>query len=277
MTSRSWVFTLNNYTENDEQFFKDLDSKYTCFGKEMGENGTPHLQGFIIFSRAYRLTQLKKLHTGAHWEKAKACDAGNYCMKDQDYFLKDLREQGKRTDIQEYVEFVKAHPKERDAAITHPAMYMKYHGGTQRLIAQLAPQRSEKPEVIWIYGPTGIGKTRFVYDTNEDIWSISFHNGFWLGYNFQAVALWDDFRPSDIKFNLLLKFLDRYPFDLNIKGGSAPFTSMKIFITCHSHPEDLYAGTGEEIRQLLRRVDQIIKLSEELSQLSPSDVLATFV
>lgn len=91
MSSRCWCFTLNNYSSDDEKFLKDITKNYLVYGKEESKEGTPHLQGFIIFKRTYRLPQLKKLHAKIHWEVAKTPDAENYCMKDQDYYVEDNR------------------------------------------------------------------------------------------------------------------------------------------------------------------------------------------
>lgn len=82
--AKTWVFTLNNYTEQEYTQIKSLVGvSKGIVGKEVGENGTPHLQGTITFKKAYRLTALKKLLPRAHWEACKAVDASwNYCMKD---------------------------------------------------------------------------------------------------------------------------------------------------------------------------------------------------
>lgn len=51
-----WQFTLNNYTEDDiekiQETMKDI-GEYV-FETEIGENGTPHLQGYIEFIRKKR-------------------------------------------------------------------------------------------------------------------------------------------------------------------------------------------------------------------------------
>ena len=64
-TCKRWCFTLNNWTEGEQQLLKDvLESEhcsYGVFGRETGEEGTPHLQGYVIFADAKNLRQAKQL------------------------------------------------------------------------------------------------------------------------------------------------------------------------------------------------------------------------
>lgn len=50
----TWVFTYNNWTEDDEAFLQELtfpsaDRKVAsiAWSREIGKKGTPHLQGFL--------------------------------------------------------------------------------------------------------------------------------------------------------------------------------------------------------------------------------------
>ncbi|GAC77771.1 replication protein [uncultured marine virus] len=64
--SKHWVFTCNNYTkENIELICNDSSIKRYSFQEEVGDSGTPHLQGYLEFITKRRpLNQFKDL--GAH-------------------------------------------------------------------------------------------------------------------------------------------------------------------------------------------------------------------
>ena len=84
--SKRWCFTLNNWTQLElEQMVKIFamrDIEY-IFGKEIGESGTAHLQGYIESKTKIRPSSLK-LSKRIHWEKCKGNRASNikYCRKE---------------------------------------------------------------------------------------------------------------------------------------------------------------------------------------------------
>lgn len=81
MRARNWVFTLNNYTQDE---IKDL-AQQECylFQEETGENGTPHLQGILCFKNPMSLSSMKKINERAHWEVCKNKIASiQYCSKE---------------------------------------------------------------------------------------------------------------------------------------------------------------------------------------------------
>lgn len=87
---RKWCFTINNYDEEDidtlSHTFSEKGWKY-IIGREVGENGTPHLQGFLETKSAIRFKTIKKLMPRAHIEKTKGTINDNikYCSKDGDF------------------------------------------------------------------------------------------------------------------------------------------------------------------------------------------------
>lgn len=113
--SKTFVFTLNNYDEAElESLRKGLqaEARYAIVGKEVGESGTPHLQGYVSFSKTKRFTGVKKLvGDRAHIEKAKGNEQSNfdYCSKQGDYEEFGHRSSpGKRSDLDAFCDAVKA-------------------------------------------------------------------------------------------------------------------------------------------------------------------------
>lgn len=85
--ARNWCFTLNNPPEGErDRILLWAGVKYIVVGNEVGESGTPHLQGFVSFSSQLRFNKVKLLLPTAHWEIARdAPQAAEYCKKDGDY------------------------------------------------------------------------------------------------------------------------------------------------------------------------------------------------
>lgn len=89
--SNYWCFTLNNYTDDILVQMEHCFALHQCnavVGKEIGESGTPHLQGYVEFkARSRPLEKFKDWAKKAHWEKRKGkrMQAAIYCSKDGDY------------------------------------------------------------------------------------------------------------------------------------------------------------------------------------------------
>lgn len=84
--AKRWCFTLNNPTEEERSSIvlklEELSTLY-IIGDEVGESGTPHLQGYVEFSKKIRPVVPIGI-TGVHWEKVRGTRNDNitYCRKD---------------------------------------------------------------------------------------------------------------------------------------------------------------------------------------------------
>lgn len=255
--TNKWTFTINNYTEKDIEKLKRFEVSYICIGKETGENGTDHLQGFVIWKRSYRLTGLKKLMPTAHWEPAMMTDAMNYCFKEDDeVYIKDNRRQGSRRDIDLAYDSAEKNLKNKEFLVLRPSLQaIKVF---DILKSRMQPDRNFKPLVTWVYGPTGLGKTRKVVEIEKDLWISNHELKWWDGYENNEAILLDDFRASCCEFVKLLRILDRYQMNVEVKGGFRVLNSKRMWITSCSKPGMIYIDKqDEEIDQLLRRIDNI--------------------
>jgi hypothetical protein len=112
-----------------------------------------------------------------------------------------------------------------------------------------------------VWGESGLGKTKKVYDEFgiENVFSVDDFQ--WLGENYlqQKVYLFDDFRAGDVKFNKLLKICDRYPVSLPVKGSHIPLNSSYIIITSNKSIQETFDFEKhiEDVHQLERRVCEV--------------------
>jgi len=87
--SRNYCFTVNNYdgilTEPDWEDLQRAGAKYLVFQEEIGEQGTPHLQGYIAFEQPKTMQQVCDLIEGASVRAAKGSADQNtvYCTKEE--------------------------------------------------------------------------------------------------------------------------------------------------------------------------------------------------
>lgn len=172
----SWKFTLNNYTDADITMVKNWATQCTRLvcAKEVGAEGTAHLQGGMTLRRAKRFPAMKTLCERMHWEIAILAEEDLYCMKEgSEVFVNvDNGQQGKRTDLDDVAEALKTESVV-EVARRFPTTYMKFHAGINALGAALAEQdlpvyEERRWPLMWtaeheciLWGPEGTGKTVF--------------------------------------------------------------------------------------------------------------------
>lgn len=262
---RNVCFTLNNYSEEDLNKLKSLECKYIVIGKEIGKSKTKHLQGYIEFYNQKDFSWLKKFNERIHWEKryGTSKQASDYCKKeDKEAFEKGtISRPGSRTDLQEAYKEIEESNKIRNVIATRPNHQVIKT--MKEYLTYSEKGRTDKPNVIWIYGPTGIGKTKLAHELIEGDVYIKDETKWWEGYDNHETCIIDDFRGSQMKLTNLLRLLDRYENRVEIKGGSRQFKCKKIIITSIKSPYDVYNFGEEPIKQLIRRLDQIIELPQK--------------
>lgn len=139
--AKRWCFTVNNPTNEEQSALRNnappegSTYSYLVFGREVGESGTPHLQGFLILETKLRLRQVKQLSglQRAHLEVSRGTpqEAATYCKKDGDYdeYGELSTGQGTRTDFEALKEWIKEQdpaPTRSDLAENFPSLYGRY-------------------------------------------------------------------------------------------------------------------------------------------------------
>lgn len=157
--SKNWVFTLNNYTQDERQSLLSIVGRHhvswIILGYERGANGTPHIQGYVQFSRRKRLTQVKAaISPRAHVERRHGTheQAREYCLKDGDFAEfgqpdhdgERIGNAGAFADFCNWVaEYHRDHgsnPTERAIANAFPALFVRYSRALFALSTHLCPR-----------------------------------------------------------------------------------------------------------------------------------------
>ncbi len=79
---RMWFITINNYTEAEENFIKNDDTKIYVYQCEEGEEKTPHIHAFLEYRNARFFSAMKLKYPRAHILKVRSKEAViRYCSK----------------------------------------------------------------------------------------------------------------------------------------------------------------------------------------------------
>lgn len=277
--SAGWVFTVNNYCKKDVRTLKYLaEAKgnsvaYMIFGKEKGEKGTPHLQGYVHYQTRKRFSTVKKmldLSTKPHLEALRGTpqQASDYCKKESDYWehgeLPEDAGQGKRNDLMEIKhkidggDTVDSLGRDDD----HFGSYVRYARNLSRYEDSLAGPRTFKSQVVVFYGDPGTFKS-FSANRFKDSYEVVRPSGknqpVWFdGYipREHTTVCFDDFYGW-MPFHNLLQLCDRYQCRVQAKGATKQFRPSFVVFTSNTHPQQWYNEPSLRYAALERRIDQL--------------------
>lgn len=141
---------------------------------------------------------------------------------------------------------------EVDIATDYFGVWIKYNQGFKRYKLLKANKRDYKTNVIVVQGPTGTGKSRWAMEQYPDAyWKC---NGMWWdGYETQESVIIDEFYGW-LPWNLLLRLCDRYPMQVEVKGGAVNFVAKTIVIISNKRADAWYPN--QYFDALARRVDE---------------------
>lgn len=283
MAAKNWVFTLNNYSIDEESQMQVSHPEVTfiVYGHEVGENGTPHLQGYVELSKRMSVQQLKRMFDvpRLHLEVRRGTQrqAIDYCKKDGN----DIYERGTpstgpgrptaaKNKLLPFIPLVK-HSLSEFASHPEASFHLLRHAKEYVSLCESPRKRTDPLTVRWYWGPTGSGKTRRAFDEAEAAGIEPFvksGNFKWFdGYEGHQFVIFDDFRDAHCEFGWLLRLLDIYPLTVEIKGGTRQWKPKTVVITSPMPPEECYrtmqaTDKYDKISQLLRRITIVEHITE---------------
>lgn len=266
--SRKWQVTLNNPSDRDLthesiktkiQGIKSI--KYYCLADEIGlETHTPHTHIFIYCSRL-RFSTLKRMFPDGHIERAYGTAEENraYVRKDGKWAKDEKADTsvagtfeewgeipkepgaGYRTDMSEIYEQIYNGASNAEIMAKNPeaAQYInKMDKIRQEILESEYRETWRNLTVIYIFGPTATGKTRYVMEKH--------------GYG-------SVYRVTD--------YLDGYPLSLPARYANRQACYEIVYIISNIDLKDQYvnvqAKEPETWRAFLRRIHQVVEYRKD--------------
>lgn len=259
--SRAYVFTLNNYTEEEELYLqRELECQFLVYGREKGASGTPHLQGFIYFGNARSFSAVRKLLPRAHVEVCKrVADSIRYCRKDGDVFEKGIEPQKNGGDTA--LEIAAKNKRLREVPLEELVRTGELSLNQvpiikkARVILDQENSLYEHDQVrgVWIYGPPGTGKTHLARSYG-DVY-LKAQNKWFDGYIGQKTIVLDDFDSQGSCLGHYLKiWADKWSCTGEIKGGTVNLQHRNFIVTSNYHPKELFEDKNM-LDAILRRFE----------------------
>lgn len=151
----------------------------------------------------------------------------------------------------------------------------KYQQGIRAARTVLAPRRDPtiQPSVHIFWGASGTGKTMRAFAEFKDAYILTKPNGsgcVWFdGYKGQSTIIFDEFYGW-VPYDLLLRIVDRYPLQLQIKGGFVECCATNFVFTSNRPWEEWYPNIDDRTA-LTRRFTEWGKIVK-FEQKNPDDV-----
>lgn len=256
--SRAFCFTNNNYA--DTEFEDAIECAYIVYGKETGDSGTPHLQGYVCFKNAKTLTSVIKLLKPRHVEVAKGNSLQNYeyCTKDGDFTERGVRPltQKEKGESNKRRWEDALHNAQQGNYDEIPAdIRFKYDRNIKRLRHDYVNSQKlcdTEATHLWYYGGANSGKTRKAREDHPDAYD-KLCNKWWDGYEGEDTVIIDDFDIRHEKLVYHLKrWADRYPFRAEIKNSMMAIRPKLIIVTSNYHPNEIWTS-APDLQPIVRR------------------------
>lgn len=250
--AKRWCFTLNNYTEEELSVIgskvPELCSKY-IIGKEVGESGTPHLQGYIelkVKARPKGLFNIDRIH----WECARGnvMENNKYCSKDNVWLIKGMPRPLKRLACEDHL-----------------------YPWQEEIVSIVRVDPCER-KIYWIYSEDGNrGKTTFckyLHRNHEAIClggkSADMKNGIleFLKVNGHTpelivINIPRSFDPNYISYTGIEEVKDMFFYSGKYEGGMVDGNSPHLVIFANHYPEEEKLSKD---RWVIRKINQENKL-----------------
>lgn len=269
--ARRWMLTINNPTFAESEVIEALgnsgDIKYLCWcaENEDEENHTPHYHVYVSFKQPWRFSRLKNLLPRADIEMAKKPELAcfRYLTKGNrehtvEPFYREFGHRNQRTGEhnerkrsenlarEQIICAIKEKRMRAEELTEEHLLDSKLMQAVDRALrCTMGPYREELRICVFV-SPTGWGKSYSIWAQFGEVTTCEFSSSQeWFIAAEKEVMLFDEF-CGQIRCQKMLKYLDKYPIALPIKGGHRPCYWKLIFICSNTTPDEWYTKMNEK-------------------------------
>lgn len=230
---------------------------------EQGEGGLLHWQFVVALTDRRRSSFVRGLFPGAHVEASYSKGVYDYVWKEETRVDETRFEAGRkplqRNNPQDW-EDIWNKAQTGDILEISPDVRIRCYSTLRRIERDFMAPRTFEREVRVFWGRTGTGKSRRAWDeASFDAYPKDPNTKFWDGYQGQEHVVIDEFRGL-INISNLLRWFDRYPVCVEVKGGAVVFKATKVWITSNIPPQQWYPDLDPATMDaLMRRFTEVIE------------------
>lgn len=277
--SRGWMLTIpaeNHDWDSVQRLMLGL-APVSVFQEESGaRTGYRHYQAYIQLPSPRRWSTMKNMlrkagfddaHFEPQWASAAACY--KYCTKEDTKLrgpqingVVDMHEnQGQRTDLDRLKRLV------LEDGLTYDELLAREDVGNvaryRNMLRDLEGVRDSRAldsqawrhvEVNYLYGPTGVGKTRYVFERYQpgEFYRITNYSNPWDRYKGQHVVVFDEFAGQPT-IEEMLDWLDSYTTQLRARYADKVSRYDTVWVLSNLSLAEQYSYKPSEQRAAFRR------------------------
>lgn len=257
--------------------FNQQTMAYLVWEREVGEQGTTHLQGYVRFHSRLRMGQVAQIFPRAHLSLARGSEEQNrtYCTKgrgecgsdfgEEGQFQKEQGVAGRRTDLKRAVEILKE--RGLDALIEEdPVSYVQYSHGLTKLAETLQqkPPSMRPVETIILWGEPGTGKTYRTVIKYPEAYKVRVGRDPFGDYQGEKIIVFDEYDFEKWPIELMNELCDIYRLRLDCRYSNKWAYWEKIIIISNINPGYWWQYAPQVKKDaFMRRVVKIVEVTNK--------------
>jgi len=298
--SRKWTLVINNphdcglTHEAIGEIMRRFSPDYFCMADEIATTGTYHTHVFMFCSSPVRFSTIKGRFPTAHIEKAygSALQNREYVAKSGKWANDEKVDTVVDGSFYEHGDIPTESEEKnpgmfrlirniRDGMSTieiiedNPKLAFKIRDIDtlrQTLLSERYSTENRDIEVVYIFGTSGAGKTRYIFSQHNprDIYRVTNYRGgkgiSFDGYHGQDVLVFEEFH-SQVPIEEMLNYLDIYPIFLPARYNDKIACFTKVYLTSNLPLDVQYKAVQWNHRKtwqaFLRRIHKVIEYTQD--------------